>query len=431
MAASKRYRAAVIGGSGYGGAELIRRLLLHPDVELVRVASVDHVGEPLGAAHPNLERRDRPRVRGPGARARRPKGWTSSCSALPHKVSAAEDARAHGDAAREVVDMSGDFRLATPRPTSGTTARRTRTPSSWSAFVYGLPELNREQIRGAAYVASPGCFATTIELALLPLARGRAARGRRPRAGHHRLVGLRRRAARPARTTRSAPATCAPTSRSSTSTSPRSPQTLAAGGRAATSRCASCRSRRRSRAASSRRASSSCPRRRREERLGALYEERVRRASRSCASRGSGCPRSSRSRARTTPRSASRSGRRAKRPAHRRAASAPLDNLIKGGAGQAIQNMNLVLGVDETRDPRGPGALAAMMNVVVKLGGEVVASPEMALIARDVRALVEGGHAGRDRPRRRAAGDRAAEAARARSRGWWRAGASPTRRRSR
>ena len=51
----KRFKAAVIGGSGYGGAELIRRLLIHPDVELVRVVAVDHVGEPLGAAHPTSE----------------------------------------------------------------------------------------------------------------------------------------------------------------------------------------------------------------------------------------------------------------------------------------------------------------------------------------------------------------------------------------
>ncbi len=55
MAAGKRLRAAVIGGSGYGGAEMIRRLLVHPDVELVRVASVDFVGEPLSAADPALE----------------------------------------------------------------------------------------------------------------------------------------------------------------------------------------------------------------------------------------------------------------------------------------------------------------------------------------------------------------------------------------
>ena len=52
---TKRFKAAVIGGSGYGGGELIRRLLLHPHVELVRVASVDFVGEPLSAAHPHLE----------------------------------------------------------------------------------------------------------------------------------------------------------------------------------------------------------------------------------------------------------------------------------------------------------------------------------------------------------------------------------------
>ena len=54
QAAMKRFKAAIIGGSGYGGAELIRRLLLHPQVELVRVASVDYVGQPLGAAHPSL-----------------------------------------------------------------------------------------------------------------------------------------------------------------------------------------------------------------------------------------------------------------------------------------------------------------------------------------------------------------------------------------
>jgi N-acetyl-gamma-glutamyl-phosphate reductase len=51
---AKRFKAAIIGGSGYGGAEMARRLLMHPDVELVRVASIDHVGEPLGAVHHNL-----------------------------------------------------------------------------------------------------------------------------------------------------------------------------------------------------------------------------------------------------------------------------------------------------------------------------------------------------------------------------------------
>ena len=50
----KRFRAAVVGGRGYGGAEIIRRLLIHPEVELVRVASIDHVGESVGAVHLSL-----------------------------------------------------------------------------------------------------------------------------------------------------------------------------------------------------------------------------------------------------------------------------------------------------------------------------------------------------------------------------------------
>ena len=50
----KRFKAVVIGGTGYGGAEMIRRLVIHPEVELVRVVAVDHVGEPLGAVHPPL-----------------------------------------------------------------------------------------------------------------------------------------------------------------------------------------------------------------------------------------------------------------------------------------------------------------------------------------------------------------------------------------
>src|SRR6266496_6304952 len=51
----KRFRAAIYGGSGFAGAELVRRLLIHPDVELARVCSIDHVGEPLSSAHPHLE----------------------------------------------------------------------------------------------------------------------------------------------------------------------------------------------------------------------------------------------------------------------------------------------------------------------------------------------------------------------------------------
>ena len=51
---AKRFKAAIIGGSGYGASEMLRRLLIHPEVEIARVASIDMVGEPVWAAHPNL-----------------------------------------------------------------------------------------------------------------------------------------------------------------------------------------------------------------------------------------------------------------------------------------------------------------------------------------------------------------------------------------
>jgi N-acetyl-gamma-glutamyl-phosphate reductase len=173
----KRFKAAVIGGSGYGGAELIRRLLVHPEVELVRVASVDHVGEPLGAVHPTLEGWTELRFEAlaPEAAAR---GMDVVLLGLPHKVSA-QKAEAILQTGARVVDLSGDFRLRDPEAY----ARHYGAPHPHperlvdGTFVYGLPELNREAIRRARAVASPGCFATTIELALLPLARAGLLRG--------------------------------------------------------------------------------------------------------------------------------------------------------------------------------------------------------------------------------------------------------------
>src|SRR6266511_3307224 len=139
MGSGKRHRAAVVGGSGYGGAELIRRLLIHPEVELVRVASIDLVGEPLSAGDPALEGRTDLvfEALSPAEAAR---GVDVVLLGLPHGVSATKvpELAAHiddlqvgergelgdlrrGDAVRQpelaalpdlkVVDMSGDFRL--------------------------------------------------------------------------------------------------------------------------------------------------------------------------------------------------------------------------------------------------------------------------------------------------------------------------------
>src|SRR6478672_3869499 len=165
----KRFKAVVIGGTGYGGAELIRRLLIHPDVELVRVVAVDHVGEPLGAVHPPLTGRSPLRFENvpPDEAAR---GADVALLALPHKV-AAHHAPAIVAAGVKVVDMSGDFWLRDAAAYQRWYGAKHPHPELLGSFVYGLPELNRDAIRTARAVASPGCFATTIELALLPLAR--------------------------------------------------------------------------------------------------------------------------------------------------------------------------------------------------------------------------------------------------------------------
>jgi N-acetyl-gamma-glutamyl-phosphate reductase len=167
---AKRFKAAIIGGSGYGGAEMARRLLVHPDVELVRVASIDHVGEPLGAVHPNLE----------GATdlvfedispAEAAKGCDVALLGLPHKVTAAKVPELIALGVK-IVDMSGDFRLRDLAAYEKYYDGKHPHPELLDGrFVYGLPELNRTAIKAAKYVASPGCFATSMELALLPLAR--------------------------------------------------------------------------------------------------------------------------------------------------------------------------------------------------------------------------------------------------------------------
>jgi N-acetyl-gamma-glutamyl-phosphate reductase len=166
---AKRFKAAIIGGSGYGGAEMARRLLMHPDVELVRVASIDHVGEPLGAVHPNLD----------GAtdlvfEDLTPTQAVAGCDvallALPHKVTAAKVPELIA-AGVKIIDMSGDFRLRDAASYEKHYGAKHPHPELLGTFVYGLPEMNRKEIKASKYIASPGCFATTIELALLPLAR--------------------------------------------------------------------------------------------------------------------------------------------------------------------------------------------------------------------------------------------------------------------
>ena len=164
-----RPTVALLGASGFAGAELIRRLLRHPHFELVRVCAADHVGQPVAAAHPNLEgATDLVFENPPPDRA--VADVDVVVMGLPAAVSIqVVDATISGK--QRVLDLSGAFRLKDAEGYARFYGAPHPRPDLMDRFVYGLPELYRERIRGAEYVASPGCFATTIQLGLLPLAR--------------------------------------------------------------------------------------------------------------------------------------------------------------------------------------------------------------------------------------------------------------------
>ncbi len=161
-------KAAIIGGTGYGGAELCRQLLQHPEVELARVCAIDNVGKNLGEVHYNLYgRTDLVFEELPPEEAA--DGMDVVILGLPHTVSSSIAPKLV-DLDVKVVDLSGDFRLRDLETYEKYYKTKHPRPDLLGSFVYGMPELNREAIREARHVASPGCFATTIALGLLPFA---------------------------------------------------------------------------------------------------------------------------------------------------------------------------------------------------------------------------------------------------------------------
>lgn len=161
-------KVVLLGASGFAGAELLRRLLRHPAVEVIRVGAKDHVGQNVAAAHPHLEGATELTFEDlPAEQAIA--GADLVLMGLPVAASLEVVAAAEQSGAR-IIDMSGAFRV----PDAAAFARYYGSPHPrpelLGQFVYGLPELNRDKIREARFVASPGCFATTIELGLLPLA---------------------------------------------------------------------------------------------------------------------------------------------------------------------------------------------------------------------------------------------------------------------
>lgn len=166
----RRFDAVVVGGTGYGGGEMIRRLLLHPAVRLTRVVSVDRVGESLGAVHPNLEGMTDLRFEElPAEEAAREADVV--LLGLPHDVSARVVPTILRETSAKVVDMSGAFRTDDAAAYARWYGQEHPNPEVLPQLVYGLTEMERARIREARGVANPGCFATCIELGLLPFAR--------------------------------------------------------------------------------------------------------------------------------------------------------------------------------------------------------------------------------------------------------------------
>jgi N-acetyl-gamma-glutamyl-phosphate reductase len=145
-----KIKAGIIGGAGYTGGEMLRILINHPSVEIKFVHSKSNAGNRISDVHTDLFGDTDLKFTGE----------------LSPDIDVLFLCVGHGDARKfleaneiasgiKIIDLSQDFRL------------RANAGSKW---VYGLPELNREQIKKASYIANPGCFATCIQLGLLPLA---------------------------------------------------------------------------------------------------------------------------------------------------------------------------------------------------------------------------------------------------------------------
>jgi len=173
MAAKKRI--AILGASGYTGAELVRLLLAHPRVEIARLTADRKAGQEMADIYPQFAGADLPRLV-----ALDGVDWAGEAldlvfCALPHGttqtvikalVAAAPQTR--------IVDLSADFRLADVHAYAHWYGHEHQAPELQTEAVYGLTEIYRRQIKQARLVANPGCYTTTAQLPLIPLLKARA-----------------------------------------------------------------------------------------------------------------------------------------------------------------------------------------------------------------------------------------------------------------
>ena len=156
-------RVGVVGYSGYSGAELVRILLRHPHMEPVLLDHRSDAGAVSALRRPNL-----PPHAACSPEAVRAEGLAAVCLATPPEVSM-ELAPAMLRAGARVVDLSGAFRLQTPENYAAWYKQPHTQPELLAEAAYGLPEFCRQRIPGARLVANPGCYPTAANLAIRPL----------------------------------------------------------------------------------------------------------------------------------------------------------------------------------------------------------------------------------------------------------------------
>lgn len=155
---------SIVGGSGYGGGELLRILLDHPNTEVAQVTSRSHLGEYVYQTHPNLRKRTQLKFCDPTAL----EPVDVLFLALPHGQ-AQHNIEQYAALAPRIVDLSADFRLRDAAFYKKWYNEDHAAPEWLSKFTYGLPELHRADLMTASYVSGVGCNATASNLALLPL----------------------------------------------------------------------------------------------------------------------------------------------------------------------------------------------------------------------------------------------------------------------
>jgi len=159
-------KVGIVGGTGYTGVELLRLLARHPEVELRAITSRKEAGMPVAEMFPNLRGHVKLAFSTPE------EAGLEQCDvvffATPNGV-AMQQTRALLDAGVKVIDLAADFRIKDVAEWQKWYKMDHACPDLVAEAVYGLPEINREKIRGARLIANPGCYPTAVQLGFLPL----------------------------------------------------------------------------------------------------------------------------------------------------------------------------------------------------------------------------------------------------------------------